>query len=64
MFDADEVVARSLDRTDQFVELGLDRGAVAVLGILDQEASRRVVATKPFFGLAQKTAASRRMRVR
>lgn len=44
MFDADEVVARGLDRTDQFVELGLDRGAVTVLGILDQEASQRVVA--------------------
>jgi len=37
VLDADKVVARGFVRSDQFVELGLDRAGVAVLGILDQE---------------------------
>jgi hypothetical protein len=36
MFDADVQVLRRA-RADQLIELGLYRGAVAILGILDQE---------------------------
>src|SRR5947209_18046337 len=35
VLDADEVVARLLARLDELVELGLERGAVAVLGGLE-----------------------------
>lgn len=44
MFDANEIVARLVRRADQFVQLGLNGRPVAILRILDQEASRRVVA--------------------
>lgn len=37
VFDPDEIAACALQRADQFVELGLHRGGVAVLRILDHE---------------------------
>ena len=37
MLDADEWLARLVDRAQQLVELGLHRRAVAVLAVLDQE---------------------------
>ena len=37
MLDADELGARLADRAQQFVELGLDRRAVPVLAVLDEE---------------------------
>ncbi len=44
MFDADEIVAGGIDGADQFVQLCLNGRAVAILRILDQEASQRAVA--------------------
>ena len=37
MLDADEFVAGMTDRSNQLIELGLDRASVPVLSILDQE---------------------------
>jgi hypothetical protein len=37
MLDADELLARRVDRAEHLVELGLHRGGVAILAVLDQE---------------------------
>src|SRR3546814_2582483 len=37
MLDPHEFLARIVERTQDFVELGLHRGAVAVLAVLDEE---------------------------
>jgi hypothetical protein len=37
MLDADELVPRAFDRADDFIELRLHGGGVAILGVLDHE---------------------------